>query len=73
MVLPAGKNRVRTWGPQRRAAWSRSALISATGLTLNLTPSFYTMEKVQRLWGHPTVAWTSRLSASLGGRYMGPS
>jgi hypothetical protein len=23
--------------------------------------------------GHPIVAWIKRLSASLGGRYMGPS
>jgi hypothetical protein len=30
------------------------------------------MQKVQRLWGQPTVAWISSDRASLGGRYIGP-
>jgi REP-associated tyrosine transposase len=35
-------------------------------------PFLYTMQKVQRLWEQPTIAWINKKSASPGGRYMGP-
>ena len=73
IVLPAGKNRVRTPGPYSLKASSRSSLISDTGLTLYFGPRLYTIQKVHRLCGHPIVAWIRSEFASLGGRYIGPS